>query len=349
MRRYFILSFALVAVLATTATAQTRKPSTAKGTQKKPAVQASKPPADGSDPSAPVKEDLKRLFLTDGSYQAVVKYQIIGDRVHYLSAERYDWEDIPVSLINWDASRKHAAEAVAENARAKEIDAQAKKEQEDEDANAPTVAPGIKLPPTGGVYLLDVYEKHPELNELSQSGADVKTNRAGNILRATINPIASAKQTIELQGAHAKVQAHVGDPYIYVFLDNDADSPYTSDPTKQQDHWRIVKLQDTKKGNRNVGDINIAVYGKVKQKAQFVDVDVTPVSGRWIKIAPAGIGLLPPGEYALVEMLGREGMNRFVWDFGVNPTAPANTGVWRAQPVKTDVPKEKDPELNKRQ
>ncbi len=345
MRRHLLLLAALLALIALPGlNAQTHKSSTSKPAQKPSA--ATQPRSDGSDPSAPVKEDLKRLVLSDGSHQAVIKYQIIGDRVHYLSAERYEWEDIPSSLVDWDASRKFAAEVAAEDTRAREIDEEGKKEQEEEDANAPTVSPGIKLPPTGGIYLLDVYQNKPELNELAQSGADVKTHKTGNILRATINPIASAKQTIELTGAHAKIQSHVGDPFIYVFLDAEADSPYTSDPTKQQDHWRIVKM-DEKKGNRLVGNINIAVYGKVKQNAQFAPVEVTPVSGRWIKITPQG--QLPPGEYALVEWLGQDGINRFVWDFGVNPNAAPNSGVWRAQPVKTDAAgTQKEPSLNTR-
>jgi hypothetical protein len=348
MRRYLILLVALSALIALLElnAQQPRKSSTSKPAQKKST--ATQPRSDGSDSSAPVKDDLKRLVLNDGSYQSVVKYQLIGDRVHYLSAERYEWEDIPSSLVNWDASRKFAADAAAENVRAREIDAQAKKEQEEEDANTPTVSPGIKLPPTGGIYLLDVYQSKPELNELSQSGADVKKNTAGNIFRAAINPIASAKQTIELSGPHAKVQSHVGDPFIYVALDQGADAPYSPDPTRQKDHWRIVKLYE-KKGNRLVGNLNIAIYGKVKENAEFMDAQVIPVSGPWIKISPSQP--LPAGEYALVEMLGQEGINRFVWDFGVNPNAPANTGVWRAQPVKAEATSgtQKDPSLNTRQ
>src|SRR5208282_2536283 len=51
----------------------------------------------------------QRLILKDGSYQSVVKYEIQGNRVHYLSAERYEWEDIPSSLIDWDATKKYEA------------------------------------------------------------------------------------------------------------------------------------------------------------------------------------------------------------------------------------------------
>lgn len=348
MNRVLVLIMTFSALLTLPiASAQQRKKTPAKPAQKSTPALTSKPAADGSDPSAPVKEDLKRLVLNDGSSQGVVKYQIIGSRVHYLSSERYEWEDIPSSLINWEATRKEAADAAAsQNTRARDVDLQAKKEQEEEDANTPTVSPGLKLSALGGIYLLDVYQNKPELNELKQNGADVQKNTASNILRATINPIASAKQTIVLSGPHAKVQSHVGDPFIYVYLDEDSNPSASSDPTKQQDHWRIVKLEE-KKGNRIVGDVNIAVYGKVKEKAQYIETQVTPVSGKWIKVAPSQP--LPPGEYAMVEMLGRDGMNRFVWDFGVNPNAPANEGVWRAQPVKQDAPAQADPKLNSRQ
>lgn len=329
---------------------QTKKPraraAKPKTTQSAP-QSASAEPASSTETGGPVKEDLKRLILKDGSYQGVMKYQLIGNRVHYFSSERYDWEDIPNQLIDWDATHKFAAEAAASNPpnRAREVDAEAEKERAEEEAKSPTVSPGIRLPESGGVFLLDVYQSKPELNELLQNGADVKKNTAGNILRGAINPIASAKQTIELRGPHARVQSHVGDPFIYVAVDEDEGASSSPSAETASKRWRIVRAEE-KKDNRVVGNVNIAIYGKVKEKANYIEAEVTPVSGPWVKVVPAQ--KLPPGEYALVEMLGQQGMNRFVWDFGVNPDAPANPEAWKPAPVKANAAGNETPVLNPR-
>jgi hypothetical protein len=297
----------------------------------------------------------RRLILKDGSYQLVTKYEVKGDRVRYKSAERDEWEEVPSSLIDWPATQKYekdrtAAPAIPEAlALDKEIDA----EREAEEAHLPQVAPGLRLPEDSGVFLLDNFQGQPQVVELQQTEGDVNRNTKGNIFRGAINPIASAKQTIELEGEHAAIQAHVAVPSIYINVEDESanrppggetasakpsepslDAPRSERQRPQQpqqatvpfDRFRIVRAK-VKGGKRIVGDIKRAVTGKVSQDQSYVKTTIDRVSGGWLKLTPTED--LAPGEYVVVEMKGSEGMNLYVWDFGVNPNAPANANPWK--------------------
>src|ERR1700733_10368712 len=115
--------------------------------------------------SGPVfaQQATERLMLKDGSYQSVAKYEMQGDRVHYLSAERYEWEDIPASLVDWDATKKYNDSLTSGKVHPRLVETpEEREEHEKEAANSPEVAPGLNLPGSGGVFMLDQFEGKPE-------------------------------------------------------------------------------------------------------------------------------------------------------------------------------------------
>ena len=294
------------------------------------------------------QQNPKRLIMKDGSYQSATKWEIKGERVRYYSAERYGWEELPKDLIDWPATEKYNNEREGRNDETiKEI---AKADEADE-REAPLVAPGLRLPSTGGVFLQDEFKSQTQLVELVQNGSELNKHTGRNILRAAINPLAlSSTQTIELQGDHARVQSHVGQPAIYLNIDTGDNSQpaFTQKPAdkdQQPNRYGIVRVE-TKKGVRIVGKLNGAVYGKVSQKEAWIPVSRSPL-GDWVKITPAES--LPPGEYAVVELLEKKQINLFVWDFGVDPKAPMNPSAWTPrQPDKSSTGTNQSPVLEKR-
>ncbi len=296
----------------------------------------------------------RRLILKDGSYQSVTKYEINDDRVRYFSAERGEWEEVPKSLVDWDATEKFeqgrqeskmAPEAV-------DLDKQIAAERKAEQERSPQVAPGLRLPDEGGVFLLETYDDQPQLAELQQSGGDLNQNTKTNILRATLNPLGGVKQTIELPGSHAKVQSHTAVPSIYVNIDSTdgapaaAQAPGEPPPVPAAERFKIIRIE-SKGGKRVAGAVKVAVTGKMKTDERFVASTAAAMTGGWVQLTPTDP--LPAGEYAVAEMLGKDGMNLYVWDFGVNPSAPANAGTWKPEPVATQPKKDKPSELQPRE
>jgi hypothetical protein len=278
-------------------------------------------------PAAHAQQRNQRIILKDGSYQAVTQYEVQGDRVHYMSAERFEWEDIPAALVDWDATSKYNKELSTGKLTIRAVETPEEKEaREKEEANSPEIAPGLRLPGTGGVFLYDQFQNKPELAEIVQNGSEVeKTSRKKNVLRSAINPLAASKQGFSIRGEHAPVQSHLPRPTIYIDIDEGPQADATLG-----DRFRIVRATP-KNGTRIIGDVKVTVTGKVSEETSSLPTKLEKLgTGQWLKLTPAQD--LTPGEYALVEMLSPQEMNLYVWDFGVNPKAPANPNT--SQPAK---------------
>jgi hypothetical protein len=301
----------------------------------------------------------KRLILKDGTYQLATRWEIKGDRVRYLSAERNEWEEVPESLVDWKATSKFEQDRAAgvRNAEAVEVDKEAAAEEAAEAAKTPQVAPDLRLPDNASFLLLDTFQNQPQLVELQLNGGEVNRNRGQNMIRAAIIPIpiTSSKQTIEIEGLHATVQAHATLPSIYINegargpLDPNSASQGAQQPQQPQrpqmpeqawDRFHIVRAEP-KKGKRIVGVVKINPLGRVTQQQNLIATTCQQLTGGWVKLTPTGP--LEPGEYAVIELLGREGMNTYVWDFGVNPAASANAGALHSVPAIPAKPVDSNP------
>ncbi len=290
-----------------------------------------------------------RLILKDGSYQMVRDYQIVGDRVRYLSQERGEWEELPTDLVDWDATNKWAkdhADLVEEESspamkEAADIDAEETEERGDERARMPLVSPGLELPDEDGVFVLDTFHGTPELVELRANDLSLNTKNRKGI--AVLNPLATERASLELEGANARVHLHVNDPAIYLSLGVEEEhEPALSHPLtvdtggakavnggkhgahSAQSGFVIVRV-DERQQVRIVGAVHVGPTGTVTQDEDTIPTKTEVLPGkRWLKIEP--VQTLTIGEYALVEIISPSDISESVWDFRVDPRLGDNAG-----------------------
>lgn len=288
----------------------------------------------------------KRLILKDGTYQLASRWEVKGDRVRYMSAERYQWEEMPASLVDWKATEEAEKLAAPRASAAEKADADEKAKENDYEP--PVVAPGLKLPDQSGVFLFDEFKGQSQLVEIVQNNSVLNKQMGGNILRAIIIPIPTGtKQTLELANPKAKIQSHLTQPAIYynVFQDDDSGKKVETSSAGNMSRFTLIKVQ--KKGDhRVVANININLVGDEHEKRNVIETRSEIVNATWVKMTP--LKPLEPGEYALVEIFSDDKMNLFVWDFGVDPNAPVNPTAWKPETKSTQTGTNESPVLKKK-
>ena len=309
-------------------------PQSASGASTKQEQPPAGKPASGTDSQAGVPALLrgKKLVLKDGTFQLVRDYQRNGERVRYLSAERGDWEEIPAAMVDWDATAKvAAAEKGEEDALANKIHAQeqAQKIETVMDVDASLqVSPGVFLPPGEGMFVIDGKSVKP----LEQVGSEIKTDKK-QYLKQVLSPIPiiPSKRNVQIPGTRASIRVTNGQTEFYLReapADPDRTTPIVKSSRPGESGPEVELVRATVKGNKRQLESIKSLFGEqVEEKRNTISIqrwEIAPTVFRFTLSEP-----LPPGEYALAERLP-DGMNLFVWDFGVDPA----TGTKPTTPLK---------------
>ena len=306
----------------------------------------------------------KRLILKDGTYQIVAKYEVKGDRVRFLSAERDDWEELPSSMVDWKATNQwneehgkadlerseqpQSGQAGGQaggqpdtgQSEAAKIDKEESAVRTAEQEQMPRVAAGLNLPNEDGVFVLDSFQGIPELVQITQSSGDVNRGGTHNVLRAAIVSFRGAQEPVRINGQAAKVKLHVEDPALYVSLTKtggevEEESAFVvnthgDDAVNDKNDYSspasryVIVRVQVVPGERLIGAIRLRRLNGKIVQSE----DIVPTTAT---ILPGGYWMkltpkepLTVGEYALMEILAPGEVNLDVWDFGVDPDAAEN-------------------------
>lgn len=254
--------------------------------------------------ATPARAQQVKLYLKDGSYTLVRSYQVEGERVRFYNLDTNEWEEMPVSLVNFEATKRAQQEESTGNEKALEQAKVLDKQRFDPALAAPTgfaVAPGRYLPPTEGVYAYDGQRVIP----LIQSQGEVVSDKQRALLNMAIPaPLLKKRALVEIDGAQAAVRITSPQPVFYIQANDHWGAKAELIPVKATRTSRVLeKLQS---------GLGVGASGEVRDA---IPLERSEVAKGVVKLQPAKP--LAPGEYALGEMIQGK-LNLDVWDFGID-------------------------------
>jgi hypothetical protein len=249
----------------------------------------------------------KKLVLKDGTFQIVREYQVIGDRVRYYSIERSEWEEIPSILVDWPATRKAAEQpngrAEKAIALAHRVDLEAHPGNLDVDAGT-GLPPGVLLPSGDGMFAFNGTRVLPIKTHLAKSKLD-KGRFIAKILVPV--PVVSTKYTVTLAGKNAPERIAYPEPLFYYRI-NDRNRPA---------QFRLIRAK-VKGDHREIEYLN-SFFGAKQTEANEIPLDVEHINPDTYRIMAKQD--LAPGEYALAIIDPGQGIDLYMWDFGIDKGA----------------------------
>jgi len=243
----------------------------------------------------------QKLYMKDGSYQVVSSFEIQGDRVRYFSVERAEWEEVPTSLVDFDATKRALEETKATQKKQLE---EAKQVEQERFYKPPDqgieVAPGIRLPGDDGIFTVD----GKRLVRLATSAGEVVTDkkRAAMVLAVPL-PVVKARSLVLLEGAKATIRLNDPWPVFYVQSAEGLGTKLELVHLKPGKESRVLEDVDTGRGKN----------AKATEERTMVPVERKQVAPNLYTLKP--LQPLEAGEYALGEVVDDK-LSLDVYDFG---------------------------------
>ena len=249
-------------------------------------------------------------MLKDGSFQLIREYQIEGDRVRYYSLDSLQWEEMPADLVDWDKTKKIEADQAKQDAATvatvKSQESERQAELLDVDASV-EIAPGVFLPSGDGLFAFD----GKKVMKLAQAPIDSKLSKSNAVERVLVPiPVVPTRHNISINRPHAEYRVTNGQPEFYMRI--------SQGPEPELGLIRAITHGDT----RQIEKLD-ELFGQQKFKKDDVPVQrwlMAPGLYRFTLGAP-----LTPGEYVLAEAVQDNGLDLYVWDFGVDPAGASSS------------------------
>jgi len=267
----------------------------------------------------------KKLILKDGTFQVIREYQRDGERVRYYSLERGDWEELPASMVDWAATEKAAGDAV--KAAAAEVEKIHKQDEAKRMDNATDidaslrVGSGVFLPEGEGMFVVE----GKSIRIMNQAASQLKADKL-RILAQIISPVPAVpgKQNLILPGVRATLRVKTTNPEFYL-REPDPDPDRVSKIEKSArvgdaaPDVELIRAKVTRNG-RQLESISTLFGQEMTKTRNTISIQ------RW-EVAPAVYRFtlseaLPPGEYVIAQIIP-DGLDVFVWEFGVDAPAAA--------------------------
>ncbi len=262
---------------------------------------------------APAAAQQVKLFLKDGSQLLVKSYQVQGDKIRFYNLDTHEYEEMPVALVDFDATKRAAGQQAVDNAKIVDEAKQLEKEHFSPEAmavgvsGAPAkpvgfqVAPSLFLPLTEGVYAYDGLRVIP----MVQSESEVVTDKQrAALMMAMPGPLLKRRSLVSLPGGQAAVRIANPQPVFYIQSSDAWGGNAVLIPVKSWHGQRVLEKVQSGMGLGASGEIREAV-----------PIEKQPVAKGIYKLQPSKA--LEPGEYAIGELVDGN-LNMDVWDFGID-------------------------------